>query len=140
MIILDTNVLSESLRPVPEPQVLDWLARQPANLLFLTSVTQAEILYGISILDSGRRRDELAEAAAAMFAEDFGGGILGFDTEAAPAYAAIASERRRSGHPISQFDCQIAAIAKAYGAALATRNTRDFGACGIALIDPWQGG
>mgnify|MGYP001585583051 FL=1 len=140
MIILDTNVLSECLRPAPEPQVLDWLARQPANLLFLTAITEAEILYGIAILDSGRRRDELAGAAAAMFAEDFGGRILGFDTGAALAYAAIASERRRSGHPISQFDCQIAAIVKAHGAALATRNTRDFEACGIELIDPWQDG
>ena len=120
--------------------MLDWLARQPANLLFLTAITEAEILYGIAILDSGRRRDELARAAAAMFAEDFGGRILGFDTEAAPAYAAIAAERRRSGYPISQFDCQIAAIVKAHGAALATRNTRDFKACGIKLIDPWQGG
>lgn len=140
MIILDTNILSEALRPVPEARVLDWLARNPASLLFLTSVTQAEILYGIAILDSGRRRDELAAAAAAMFAEDFGGRILGFDAEAAPAYAAIASERRRAGRPISQFDCQIAAIATAHGAMLATRNIADFEGCGIELIDPWQAG
>ena len=140
MIILDTNILSEALRPVPEARVLDWLARNPASLLFLTSVTQAEILYGIAILDSGRRRDDLAAAAAAMFAEDFGGRILGFDAEAAPAYAAIASERRRAGRPISQFDCQIAAIATAHGAMLATRNIADFEGCGIELIDPWQAG
>lgn len=140
MIILDTNILSEALRPVPEARVLDWLARNPASLLFLTSVTQAEILYGIAILNSGRRRDELAAAAAAMFAEDFGGRILGFDAEAAPAYAAIASERRRAGRPISQFDCQIAAIATAHGAMLATRNIADFEGCGIELIDPWQAG
>lgn len=109
-------------------------------MLFLTSVTQAEILYGIGILDSGRRREELEVAAAAMFAEDFGSRILGFDTDAAPAYAAIASDRRRSGRPISQFDCQIAAIAHSRGAGLATRNIRDFEGCGIELIDPWQGG
>lgn len=138
MIVLDTNVLSEALRAAPAPQVLDWLARQPANQLFLTSVTQAEILFGISILDNGRRRDELAAAAMAMFEEDFGGRILGFNAETAPVYAAIASERRKGGRPISQFDCQIAAIAKTHGAALATRNIRDFAECGIALIDPWQ--
>lgn len=138
MIVLDTNVLSEALRAAPAPQVLDWIARHPANQLFLTSVTQAEILFGISILDSGRRREELAVAAMAMFEEEFGGRILGFNAETAPVYAAIASERRQGGRPISQFDCQIAAIAKTHGAALATRNILDFEECGIALIDPWQ--
>lgn len=140
MIILDTNILSEALRPVPEVRVLDWLARHPAPSLFLTSVTQAEILYGIAILDSGRRRDELTTAATAMFAEDFAGRILGFDAESAPAYAAIAAERRRAGRPISQFDCQIAAIAHSRGAMLATRNIADFKGCGVELVDPWQSG
>ena len=138
MIILDTNVLSESLRPAPDAQVLDWLARQPANLLFLTAITEAEILYGISILDSGRRRDELAGAAAAMFAEDFGGRILGFDTEAAPAYAAIASERRRSGHPISQFDCQIAAIALSRSLTVVTHDVREFRRVRDLAVEDWS--
>lgn len=138
MIILDTNVLSEALRPAPAPRVIDWLSRQASTSLFVTTVTQAEILYGIAILDPGRRRDDLQSAAVAMFAEDFAGRIVGFDVDAAPVFAAIAAERRQLGKPISQFDAQIAAIARSRGAAVATRNIRDFEACHIELIDPWS--
>jgi predicted nucleic acid-binding protein len=138
VIVLDTNVLSEALRPTPDPRVVDWMGRQAPASLFITTITQAEILYGISILDSGRRRDDLHAAAMAMFAEDFAGRIIGFDVEAPSIYAAIAAERRRLGRPISQFDAQIAAIARSRGAALATRNVRDFDACDLALIDPWN--
>lgn len=138
MIILDTNVLSEVLRPAPAPSVIDWLSRQASTSLFVTTVTQAEILYGIAILDPGRRRDDLQSAAVAMFADDFSGRVIGFDVDAAPAFAAIAAERRQLGRPISQFDAQIAAIARSRGAALATRNIRDFEACDINLIDPWS--
>ncbi|GGJ65114.1 ribonuclease VapC [Sphingopyxis bauzanensis] len=106
--------------------------------MFVTTVTQAEILFGIAILDPGRRRDDLQSAAMAMFAEDFAGRIVGFDVDAAPVFAAIAAERRQLGRPISQFDAQIAAIARSRGAALATRNIRDFEACDIELIDPWR--
>lgn len=137
MIILDTNVLSEALRPRPEPRVIDWLAGQAAASLFITTITQAEILYGIAILDPGQRREDLYASAIAMFAEDFAGRILGFDMDAAPVFAAIAADRRRAGRPISQFDAQIAAIARSRGAALATRNQRDFEMCGIELVDPW---
>jgi len=138
VIILDTNVLSEALRPAPAPRVIDWLSRQASTSLFVTTVTQAEILYGIAILDPGRRRDDLQSAAVAMFAEDFAGRIVGFDVDAAPVFAAIAAERRQLGKPISQFDAQIAAIARSRGAAVATRNIRDFEACDIELIDPWS--
>ncbi len=138
MIVLDTNVLSEVLRPTPELRVIDWLGRQASASLFITTVTQAEILYGIAILDSGRRRDDLQAAAMAMFAEDFAGRILEFDADAASTYAIIAAERRHLGRPISQFDAQIAAITRSRGAALATRNVRDFEACDINLIDPWS--
>lgn len=138
MIVLDTNVLSEVLRPAPAPRVMDWLSRQASTSLFVTTVTQAEILFGIAILDPGRRRDDLQSAAMAMFAEDFAGRIVGFDVDAAPVFAAIAAERRQLGRPISQFDAQIAAIARSRGAALATRNIRDFEACDIELIDPWR--
>jgi predicted nucleic acid-binding protein len=137
MIVLDTNVLSEVLRPGPEPRVLDWLGQQLPASLFVTTITQAEILYGIAILDPGRRRDDLQAAAMAMFAEDFAGRILGFDIDAAPVFAELAAERRQLGKPISQFDAQIAAITRSRGAALATRNQRDFESCGIDLIDPW---
>ncbi|WP_066793565.1 type II toxin-antitoxin system VapC family toxin [Sphingomonas soli] len=140
MIVLDTNVLSEALRPAPDARVMHWLGGQAPAALFVTAVTQSEILYGIAILDPGRRRDELQAAATAMFAEDFAGRILGFDPEAAPQFAGIAAERRRLGRPISQFDAQIAAIARSRGASLATRNLRDFEGCGIELIDPWSFG
>ena len=139
MIVLDTNVLSEALRAKPDPRVMDWMGEQLPASLFVTAITQAEILYGIAILDPGRRRDDLVAAAGAMFAEDFSGRILGFDVDAAPVFAAIAAERRQLGKPISQFDAQIAAITRSRGATLATRNARDFEGCGIDLVDPWSG-
>ena len=138
MIVLDTNVLSELLRPSPEPTVLAWLAEQPSASLFTTAVSQAEILYGIRLLPSGNRRRRLMEAALAIFAEDFHGRVLSFDGESATLYAEIGAMRRAAGHPISQFDCQIAAMTRARGASLATRNTRDFQSCGIDVVDPWS--
>jgi predicted nucleic acid-binding protein len=138
MIILDTNVLSELMRPAPASIVVDWIGAQPMASLYTTSITQAEILHGIMLLPPGRRRSGLEAAATAMFAEDFGGRILGFGTDAAPPYARIASSRRRAGRPISHFDAQIAAIARSTGAVLATRNLADFEDCGVTLVDPWQ--
>lgn len=138
MIVLDTNILSEMLRPSPAKSVEEWLVAQPPPMLFITAITQAEILYGLSLLDDGRKRKKLAEAIDAIFAEDFAGRILPFDTSAAATYATIVSDRRRAGRPISQFDGQIAAIARTRGADLATRNIRDFENCGISLINPWQ--
>jgi predicted nucleic acid-binding protein len=138
MIILDTNVLSEVMRPAPAAEVLAWLAAQPAASVYTTSITQAEILHGLMLLPPGRRRRALEEAAASMFREDFGGRVLGFGTEAAPPYALIASRRRRAGRPISHFDAQIAAIALSSGAAIATGNVADFEGCGVALVDPWK--
>ena len=137
MIILDTNVLSELMRPRPNPTVVQWMASQPSSGLYTTSITQAEILHGIMILAAGRRRSALATATAAMFAEDFEGRILGFGTDAAAAYARIAADRRRIGRPISHFDAQIAAIARTVGAAIATRNLADFQDLGLRLVDPW---
>lgn len=137
MIILDTNVVSELMRPAPAGQVVDWVASQPAASLYTTSITQAEILHGLMLLPRGRRRTSLEAAASSMFAEEFGGRILGFGTDAAPRYAQIASERRRAGRPISHFDAQIAAIARFTGASIATRNVGDFEACGVSLLNPW---
>jgi len=118
--------------------VLRWVSEQPARSLFLTSITQAEILHGLALLPPGRRRKALSEAASAMFREDFAGRILSFCTEAAPFYAWIAAERSRAGRPISQLDAQIAAVARSTGASLATRNVRDFQDCGVKLINPWD--
>ena len=137
MIILDTNVLSELMKPAPAVNVSEWIATQPASRLFITAVTQAEILYGIGLLPKGRRRERIAVAAGAMFDEDFNQRILGFNSAAATAYAEIAVARRSMGHPISQFDAQIAAIARSTGAALVTRNVNDFEGCELELINPW---
>ena len=139
MIILDTNVLSELMRPKPSARVVDWVAKQPAAQLFTTSITQAEIFYGIELLTVGKRRRELLEAAEAMFAEDFVDRIFGFDSDAARVFAKIAAARHTMGRPISHADAQIAAIAQLRSAKLATRNIADFQDCGIDLVDPWSG-
>ena len=138
MIVLDTNVLSELMRPVLAGSLPRWVAARPAASLYTTSVTQAEILHGIRRLATGKRRTALEETAAAMFDEDFAGRILPFGSDAAPFYAEIAVERRRRGQPISHFDAQIAAIARSTGATLATRNVVDFKDCGIQVLDPWS--
>ena len=138
MIVLDTNIVSELMRPAPAPQVEAWLAAQDGERVFFTAVGEAELQYGVAILPPGRRRDALAEAIGKMLDEDFRERVLPFDRVAARAYAVVAAERRAAGHPISQFDCQIAAIARAHGAVIATRNTGDFEGCGIDVVDPWQ--
>ena len=138
MIVLDTNILSELMRPQPAERVLEWLDRQPTERLFTTAVSEAEIRYGLALLPAGRRRDLLLDAATAAFSELLGGRVLPFDSEASSAYAAIAATRRASGHAISQFDCQIAAICRARGATLGTRNVGDFIDCGIDIVDPWS--
>lgn len=138
MIVLDTNVLSELMRPEPAESVVAWVTSRPTTSQYTTSITHAEILHGILLLPAGRRRTHLLNAANAMFAEDFAGRVLGFGTDAALPYARIAAERRRAGRPISHFDAQIAAIARATGASVATRNVKDFEGCGVTVVDPWN--
>lgn len=138
MIVLDTNVLSELLRAEPDPAVIDWAASQPLETLFTTTVTQAEMLYGVGLLPNGQRRRRLETAVAALFTEDFNGRVLPFDGVAATAYAVIAAERQRMGRPISQFDAQIAAITQSRGGRLATRNVVDFENCGLDTLNPWH--
>lgn len=137
MIVLDTNVLSEAVRPTPQQRVLDWLAAQQAATLYTTTISEAELLYGIASLPGGRRRSALAETMRRMLSEDFAGRVLTFDRPAAREFAVIASVRRSKGRPISAFDAQIASIARAQGAAVATRNVSDLEGCGIDIIDPW---
>jgi toxin FitB len=139
VIILDTNVLSELMRPKPSPRVVLWVAKQPATELFTTSITEAEIFYGIELLTKGRRREGLLAAAEAMFAEDLVGRVFGFESEAARAFSKIAAHRRVLGRPISHADAQIAAIAQVRSARLATRNVEDFEDCGLDVVDPWNG-
>ncbi len=137
MVILDTNVVSELLRPTPEPRVEAWLAQQDGSQVYLIAVSEAELRTGVAIMADGKRRDDLAEAIDAMLREDFRGRILPFDGAAASVYATIAAGRRAAGRPISQFDCQIAAVGHAHDATIATRNAKDFEGCGIEVIDPW---
>ncbi|MDN8617689.1 type II toxin-antitoxin system VapC family toxin [Variovorax ginsengisoli] len=136
--LLDTNVLSELLRATPDPGVLRWFEAQPADTLFVSSITQAEMMLGARLLPAGKRRAALETAVRAMFDEDFGGRILPFDPSAAWVYADIVSARRAAGRPISQLDAQIAAIARHHGVQLATRNVTDFEGCGLLVVDPWK--
>ena len=138
MIILDTNVVSELMKAKPSQAVLAWIAHGDSSGYCTTSITQAEILHGVKLLPAGRRRRAIESAAEAMFATDFAGRVLPFDSPAARSYAELVSDRRRRGRPISQFDAQIASIARVAGATLATRNVRDFEHCGIGVVDPWE--
>lgn len=137
MIVVDTNVLSELMRPSPEPSVRQWAFGQPAADLVTTAVSMAEILYGLARLPGGQRRDDLQVAATQVFTA-FANQILPFDAVAARHYAAIVERRDRLGRPIDGFDAQIAAIAASHGAAVATRNVRDFEHTGVDLVDPWS--
>ena len=138
MILLDTNVLSEMMRQLPEPAVEQWLAAQPVASVFISAITEAELRYGLAIMPKGKRQADLSIQLVAMLAEDFTGRILPFDSAAAVAFAEIAALRRLAGLPISQADAQIAAIAKSRGAMLATRNVPDFDRCGVEIVNPWQ--
>lgn len=139
MIVLDTNVLSETLKSTPDPRVISWFGTQRRAALFTTTITRAEILYGLELLAQGARKQDLSAAIGAIFEEDFAGRLLGFDSDAAEVYAQIAAARKNAGRPMSQFDAMIAAVARSRGATLATRNVKDFVGCGVTLIDPWTG-
>jgi toxin FitB len=138
MIVVDTNVLSEVMKARPDKGVLRWYAALSSAGIFTTTLTQAEVFYGLMLLPPGRRRDDLMSAARTVFDVDMAGRILPFDVDAARVYPEIAIGRRAIGRPISQIDAQIAAVARSRGARLATRNTRDFDACGVELVNPWD--
>ena len=138
MIVLDTNVLSETLRPKPSTRVLEWLRSRPSAALFTTSISEAEIHLGVELLPAGRRRSALESAIAQIFEADMSGRVLPFESAAAREFAVLVADRRRGGKPMSQADAQIAAIVRSRGAALATRNVADFSAAGFEIVDPWQ--
>ncbi|MGA2182394.1 MAG: type II toxin-antitoxin system VapC family toxin [Bryobacteraceae bacterium] len=138
MIVLDTNVLSEALKPSPSGIVLRWLAAQEPSAVYVTTITQAEMLYGIEVLPAGKRKARLSAVITQLFAEDFQGRILPFDEESARVFAKIVAGREAGGRPISQLDAMIAAIARSRSAAIATRNTDDFQDCGVRIINPWK--
>jgi predicted nucleic acid-binding protein len=137
MTILDTNVLSEVFKPLPESSVLDWLVDRAPEGLYITAVTLAELLYGVEALPAGRRRAKLSAAIENVLAEQYSGRVLAFDESAARIYADIVNSRVSAGRPISPFDAMIAAIARSRGATLATRNAADFEHCGLKIVNPW---
>jgi predicted nucleic acid-binding protein len=138
VILLDTNVLSVLMQRQPEPRVVSWLDGQPAESLWTSAVTVFEIRFGLEILATGVRRRKLEEAFAALLAEDFDNRVVDFDQSAAEAAAAIAAAQRRIGRAIDIRDVQIAGIASARKATLATRNIRHFEGLDVPLIDPWS--
>ena len=138
MIVADTNVLSELMRPRPAAEVVEWAKAQTPGNLYTSSVTVAEIRYGLARLPNGRRRDELMRVADAVF-RTLDGQVLAFDRAAAEEYAFVVRARDDAGRPISGFDAQISAICRVHHAALATHNVKDFELTGVDVVDPWLG-
>ena len=138
MIVLDTNVVSEMMRPAPDPSVLNWLNTQVAEELWLNSVVVSALLFGMARLPAGARKRLLTDTFAAMLEQDFSGRILPFDLEAAVIYAELAAGWEAKGRPVEMADGQIAAICLAQGAKLATRNLKHFGGLGLVLVNPWD--
>lgn len=138
-LLLDTNVVSELLRPSPNPAVESWVAERPAAELYFSAVGEAELRYGVAMLPAGRRKDALAAAIEGILQEDFEDRILPFDSAAARAYANIAAAHCAAGRTVAPADCQIAAIARSRRMAVTTRNLRDFVDIGIEVVDPRAG-
>ena len=138
MIILDTNVLSALMRKVPEPSVIDWLDQQPAESIWITSITLFEARFGLALLPKGRRRSSLESAFEELLVEDLEGRILDFDRPAAEAAAALAAERQRQGRAVDIRDTQIAGVVLARRATFATRNVKHFSDLGADIINPWE--
>jgi len=138
MIVLDTNVVSELMTAPPAPAVKAWLNAQDGATLYFTSVSIGEISFGLHAMPDGQRQALLAERFERFLAQAFRSRILVFDEAAARIYGEVRATRRALGRPMSAFDGQIAAIAKAHGGALATRNVKDFEACGLELINPFE--
>jgi predicted nucleic acid-binding protein len=137
MIILDTNVLAALMRTVPEVSVVAWLNRQPAESVWITSITLFEARFGLALLPSGRRRQALEAAFARMLKDDLENRVLDFDSAAATEAASLAATRQKNGRSVDMRDTQIAGIALARRATLATRNVRHFGDLNISVVDPW---
>ncbi len=136
MIVVNTNVVSELMKPTPPPVVRNWVLGHDGGELFTTSITLAEVLYGIGRLPAGQRRNLLRDTAVDVFAA-FEDRVLAFDSRAAAMYAEIVSGRDSLARPIDGFDAQIASICRVHGASLATRNVKDFHDTGVTVIDPW---
>jgi toxin FitB len=137
VIILDTNVLAALMRTTPDAAVLEWLDRQPADSVWITSITLFETRFGLALLPAGRRRQVLEASFDDLLREDLENRVLDFDSAAATAAASLAAARQKSGRPVDMRDTQIAGIVLARRATLATRNIRHFVDLKISIIDPW---
>lgn len=137
MIVLDTNVVSEAMKPEPQPRVRAWLDKQVAETLYLSSVTVAELGFGIAVLPEGKRKQLLAAAVDGLLAL-FSGRVLPFDLDAARAYAQLAASARAQGRGFPTPDGYIAAIAGSRGFVVASRDTTPFEAAGVEVINPWE--
>jgi toxin FitB len=137
VIILDTNVLGALMRSVPDAVVVGWLDRQPAESVWITSITLFETRFGLALLPSGRRRQRLESEFDRLLREDLENRVLDFDSAAATEAASVAAARQKSGRPVDMRDTQIAGIALARHGTLATRNVRHFADLGISIVDPW---
>ena len=138
MIILDTNVVFEVLRPTPDDGVLAWLDSLSGDDVAITAITAAELSYGVRRMPEGRRKTKLSEVTYDIITSDFRDRVEPFDVRAVDKYAEVVVERELRGEPISKSDAQIAAICRVHEAVLATRNTADFIATGVQLINPWK--
>lgn len=138
MIILDTNVLSALMRAMPDVPVIDWLDHQPPESIWITSVTLFEARFGLNLLPKGRRRQALESAFDRLLEDDLENRVLDFDSAAATAAAVLAATRQKAGRPVDVRDTQIAGIALARRATLATRNVRHFRDLKVPVVDPWQ--
>ncbi len=139
MILLDTNIISEMMKQSPDLKVIDWIEEQEVTQLYVSSISIAEIAYGINVLPNGKRRHVLEEAFYKAIKMAFKHHILFFDETSAYQYGKLMSHRKRLGKPLSILDGQIASIALTHGTALATRNIRDFSDCELDLINPFNG-
>ncbi len=138
MMLLDTNVISELVRPSPNPAVVTFLGRQPADAMFTAAICEAEMHYGLARLPPGRRRDDLTTRIRTFLATGFQARILPFDSACAALYGKIRSDRETAGKPIAVEDGMIAATARAHGAIVVTRNVADFQDCGVEIASPWE--
>jgi len=138
MILLDTNIVSAIMAPAPPRAVIEWLNRQETVTLYLSTITIAEIGYGLWVLPDGERRRSLKERFEQFVAECFEQRILDFDMPAAQVYAEVMGRRKAMGRPLSVPDGQIASIARANDLSIATRNVRDFEECGLELTNPFE--
>ena len=140
MIILDTNVLSALMRAAPDMAVVDWLDRQPAESIWITSVTLFEAYFGVALLPKGKRQRALEAALDQLVTEDLGNRVLDFDSSAALEAAALAATRQMAGRPVDMRDTQIAGIALARKASIATRNVGHFEDVKVPTVNPWSAG